>query len=367
MSTGAVRRFTRRSLLAASASLALPAPRGANAADPVLQMLCWEGFDDPAATAGFALATQRVGANDEFFTFLRAGGPGRFDLITPSDGVVQALARAGLIQPIDLARLANYGNLFPRFQSPAWSMLDGAVYALPISWRTSPLIFNSAALSTPPAAWTDLAGEAFDGRVAMTDDVLSNLIVWNRALGASDPVRVTRAFLDDSIAELSNIKRNRAVAFVNSPVELAAELASGRSWASTAGQENVPAIAPPGTALLQLAHPAPGDFSVCDSLCLAAGSQNVETAYAFLDHMISNDAQAALARRLYRGTVSATTVEILDLTVRSLYEYEELDAVFATSPLAGFPPLEADAGEIATYVDWVVAWDRVRFAPLKSR
>ena len=360
--------LNRRSFLAGSLGLTLLRRQDARAQadDPVLQMLCWAGYDDPAATTGFRVQSQRIGANDEIFTFLRSGGPGRFDLVTPSDGVVQGLARVGLIQPLDLSRLSNIGNLLPRFQSPEWSMLDGLVYALPISWRTSPMIYNPTVIASPPSNWTDLSDPSFTGHIVMTDDVLSHFIVWNRALGATDPTRVTKSELEQTVQELQAVKRDRVALFVNNMTDLANELASGRSWVSTAGQENVLSFDVSRDANLQLARPAPGDFSVCDSLCIAAGAPNLDAAYAFLDHLISDEAQMALAERLYRGTVSSTAIAVLEPAVQSLYSYDNLDAVFAFSPLVGFPPLEADAGEIAAYVDWVVAWDRVRFTSMKA-
>jgi hypothetical protein len=82
--------------------------------------------------------------------------------------------------------------------------------------------------------------------------------------------------------------------------------------------------------------------------------------------MISGGAQASLASALYRGTVTETAIANLSEHARALYQYDDLDAVFGVSPLAGFPPLETEAGEIASYVDWVVAWDRIRFAPLEA-
>jgi len=34
--------------------------------------------------------------------------------------------------------------------------------------------------------------------------------------------------------------------------------------------------------------------------------------------------------------------------------------VLERSPIRGYPPFRDEGGGIATYLDWVVAWDRVR-------
>lgn len=370
----ACRRLTRRSLIlsaAGSVALAHAGMRG-QAAGPVLRMLCWPEFDDAEVTKGFrnandaGIQVRRIGANDEIFTFLRAGGIGAYDVVTPTNGVVQALARAELIQPIDLGRLRNAGKLFPRFQNPEWAMLDGQTYAVPLSWHTYPMVYNADHLSAPPARWTDLTDPRFRGKVVMNDDVIAHFLVWNRALGAVDPARVTVAELNETETLLKTIKRTQVLAYVGPADQVASALASGGGWVTTSGSEIVPKLKPARGANLRLAWPDPGDISVCHALCLAAGAPNLDLAYALLDHLISAEAQVALARKLRRGTVSQEAADMLDGDARDLFQYEDLDALFARSPLAGFPPLETDTGPIANYVDWVLAWDRIRFTPLEA-
>jgi hypothetical protein len=70
--------------------------------------------------------------------------------------------------------------------------------------------------------------------------------------------------------------------------------------------------------------------------------------------------------RLLRGTVNARAVESLNSTAHSLYAYDDLEMVFDLSPLRGFPPFQDEGDGIATYVDWVAAWERVRFTQMKQ-
>lgn len=364
--------FSRRAVLAGASAGLLSRTVERAAAQTTLRLLCWPPYDNAAASDGFrrahdvAIRANHIGANDEIFTFLRAGGLGNYDVVTPSNGLVQPLAQAGLIQPLDLARLPNAAALLPRFQSPDWVTHDGQVYGVPLSWHTYPMVYNADLLPTPPESWLDLADGRFKGRIVMNDDVIAHVTTWNRALGAADPARVSKSQLNETVSLLISIKRDHARSYVGSLNEIAARLTTGGSWLSSTGQEIVPRLPEAAGANLRLARPRPGDFSVCDCLCIPAQAPQLDLAYAYLDHMISAEAQTALANAQYRGVVASPAIDLLATEVRELYAYDDLDAVFETSPLVGFPPLEADAGDTATYVDWVLAWDRIRFAPLQA-
>lgn len=366
------RNVTRRTLLAGTAATLLAMRGGRTSAVQTLRQLCWPAYDDEATTQRFRAAndveisTEYVGASEEFFTFLRAGGLGKYDVITPGNGIVQPLAQAGLIQPLDLGRLTNLASLFPRFQSPEWAVIDGQTYALPLSWHTFPMIYDADALPSPPQRWTDLTDGRYKGKIVMNDDVIAHFTIWNRALGATDPTRVSKSKLKETADLLTEIKREQVLSFVGSAKDLASRLATGGGWVTTSGLEIVPWLDEARGANLRLARPRPGDFSVCDSLCLPVDAPNLDLAYAYLDHMISAEAQTALASDLYRGTVSTAAVDSLSEGARELFQYEDLDTTFAVSPLAGFPPVEADAGDTATYLDWVLAWDRIRFTAMQA-
>ena len=365
---------TRRRLLAAGvaggAALAGYRRFPSRAAEDSLRMLCWAGYDNPEATAGFTAETglavhaDYVGANDEFFTFLRAGGIGEYDIVTPSDGVVGYLADVDLIQPIDVSRLKNASLLFPQFVEPVWTQSGGEVYAIPLMWRTAPMVYNADKLTVPPANWTDLTDPSFKGKVALTDDVVSHFLTWNKALGATDPARVSTVELSNTVNMLIRIKRDQAAAFVGSPNDLAHELAYGRSRVSTTGTEAIPSLPEAAGVHLALTHPDPGDFSVCDALCIPVDAPHLDAAYAFIDHMIAAEAQAILAGSLSRGTVNPAAVSSIQGPAQTLFAYGDLDVVFGISPLVGFPPLVDTGNGIATYVDWVVQWDRIRYTQM---
>lgn len=368
--------FSRRLMLSmtfagAGAWRALAA-RGQSGESPVVRMLCWPGYDDEDVLAAFTRATGArvkatlVGANDEFFTFLRAGGIGTYDIVTPHNGVVIELARAGLLQPVLPELIPNVDRVFPRFQWPDWVRDGGKQWGVPFVWGTSPMVYNADHVTDPPRTWGIVRSKSVRGRVAMTEDGLGHLLLWNTVAGYADPTRVTVAQLNATTETLIAIKRDQAVAFVPSMADLAEVLASGRAWVSTIGWESAPFLPQAKRGHLRITHPAPGDYSFCDNLCIPAQAPNAELAHALINHYLAPESQAILMNRLYRGAVSSAAVPLLSELARDLYTYDDLDAVFAVSPLRGFPPLTDEGNGIATYVDWVKAWERVRFTVMSA-
>lgn len=377
------RPLTRRRLLGGATALGLGTGgawrrRPRSGAQPkgttkqTLRLLCWPGYDDPIVTARFrqqhnvAIESDLIGANDEIFTFLRAGGIGEYDIVTPHNGIVKALVTAGLIDPLDRSQLPNAENAFPRFLWPDWVTIEDQVYGAPFLWGTSPMVYAPAHLALAPTAWLDIQSAIYRGRVVMTDDGLGHLLIWNAVMGHADPTRVTINDLNATTDLLISIKQNRASAYVGSMDDVARLLANGTAWVSTIGWESTPYLAGAKGVTLKTTHPRPGDYSFCDNLCLAKGAPNPDLAHAFIDDMLSPQTQAELMNRLLRGTVNQKAVGLLGPTARGLYTYDDLDAVFGLSPLRPFPPLEDAGAGIATYVDWVKSWERVRFAGLRG-
>ncbi|MGH2561385.1 MAG: ABC transporter substrate-binding protein [Thermomicrobiales bacterium] len=368
-----MRRSTNRRRLMAGAAAFVAARSGrAHAQDNILRLLCWGGYDDPAATAGFreqtgvGIHSTIIGANDEIFLRMRARGPGRYDLVTPQNGVVHLLAEAGLIQPIDLGRLTRTASLLPAFQNPDWAIVDDQLYAVPYLWGAVPMVYNADLLAPPPARWLDLQSQDYRGLIAMHDDGLGHFKIWNRVLGAADPVRVTTSQLADTTDVLISIKSQQVVAFSPDMGAIAGILARGEAALATLGWPATPTMDVAQDANLQLAYPQPGSFSFCDNFCLATGAPNIDAAYAFIDHMLSAEAQATVAAAVVRGVVSGEAAPLLEPSLRALHPYDDLDPFFELNPIVGFPPVHDDDSGIATYVDWVNAWERVRYARMDA-
>ena len=364
-------KFNRRRFVQAGAAAAATRfgarPLLGRAADP-LRFLCWGGWSDREIVQGF---TDQTGipieatfpiSNDDIFMKLRISGPGHYDVVTPQNGIVQGLIDVELIQSLDESRLTHLADCLSQFQEPDWARRDGARYAVPFLWGSSPMAYNADLVEAPPESWAGMQAETYRKKIVMLDDGLTHLKIWNRALGAEDPTRVTPEQLNRTVETLMVLKSEQVVALVRTMEDVAGFVARGVALMSTTAWELVPAMTVAKDKPVRIFHPLPGDFTFCDNLCLVADAPQPDAAHEFINYMTSPEVQARAMNRMVRGVVNVKAVPMLDEGVRNLFPYDDLDPFFAANPLLGFPPLSDNDEGITTYIDWVNGWERVRTA-----
>lgn len=347
-------------LLAAGAAAAPEAPAA------TLNMIIWDGYDDKQASAsirkklGIKTNPTYIGNNEQIFTKLRAGGVGSVDLVTPYHGYVKVLIEADLLEPLDYSKLPNAKNYFARFKNPAWNRAGGEVYSAPYIWGTDPMMYNAKFVKTPPRSWMDVMKPEYKGKVVMVDDTLGQIMVWGRVLGHRNPVQITKKQLDAVIALLTKIKKQQARAFASGWGDMADIMSRGDGWISTGGWEAITSFAAAKGADIRFTHPKEGDFAWTDSWCIPRDAPNADTAYQWIDWMISPRAQAIVARNLSSGAVNKNAIAVMDKKTRSIYPYANLAPIFKKAPNFDIPPREP--GRFTTLDQWNEAWERFRAA-----
>ena len=89
-------------------------------------------------------------------------------------------------------------------------------------------------------------------------------------------------------------------------------------------------------------QPDPGAASFCDVLCIPSEAPSRDLAVAVIDFMLTPEPQAQLVNALNWATVTPAAVDLIKPELRSLFDYNDLDSVFARSPMFGYPPRSAN-------------------------
>ncbi len=360
--------LTRRGLLgtaAATGALAVlnPSARAATQID----FVGWQNYDRGLKTGDFlqeqdvTLNTTYIGNNDEIIAKLSAGGIGQIDIVTPYMGYIPLMALSGLIDPIDEGLVPNLSKVMQPFRDDPNVIVDGARYGVPFTWGSGPMLYDPAALPTPPEGWNALLDAPLKGKVGMMDDPLGNTMA--AALAATDaevPTRLTRDQLDATVEFLTQMKRQSRL-YAASWGELADALARGDIAATFCGWEAMRKFAADKGKEVKIHYPVEGTYAWLDNYCIAKNAPNRETAHALANKILDVDAQVYIGDDLLQGIVNEAAVGQLTAAAKDVYAYDDLDGFAKKAGFFAFPPLEEE-GDLMTWNDWQEAYQRFRAA-----
>jgi spermidine/putrescine transport system substrate-binding protein len=280
----------------AAATVALMAGSGPSQAADTLNVLNWKdwGTDAPWALEKFEGPNDTKVVHDYFSSFAEAftklrTNPGHFDMLDLNVAFTQQAADEGLIQPIDVSKLKNYGSLEENFRNSAEIVKDGKVYGIAWIWGGTALAYDTDSFKTPPNSLAVLWDPANAGKVCLRDD-------------GEDAVRFTALLLGqnpDKPSDMAAIKEKlRAL-----KPQIKALFKTEDEWLKLVAAKQC-ALSLVWTTSVEIAHtkynlpvsfvvPQEGAIVWRDALSIAANAPDAKAAYAFIDFLISPDFYAA--------------------------------------------------------------------------
>ncbi len=325
----------RRSFLAAAAAATActrdPRPR--------LNVFNWSDYIAPEVIPNFERefgVKVRYGVyevTEEMVARIWSGNSG-WDVVFPSNAFVEPLRHAGLLAPLDHARLPGLRNLEPTFQSPQW---DPALeWCVPYMWGATGIVYQRS-LHPAPRAWRDLWAAPLAGRMTMLDDPAEVLGACLKKLGFS----VSATSPDELSAARQEAVRQKAVlrAYLNAEVRdqlIAGDVLAAQAWRLTAQQ----AIdAAPDR--LEFVFPEEGFPIYADCACILKESKRRELAHEFLNYLLRPEVAASTAVAMKTSTCNGAARPLLPAAVRDSPIYYPPAEVLARGEW--FTPVPASA------------------------
>lgn len=272
------------------ATTALVLFTGAVAADEI-RVMNWQGYGTDADWAveafteatGFTVVHEYFNSEQEMLTKLRTN-PGAYDVVMINAAFTDQAREEGLIGPIDVSKIANYGDLAPDFASNASLNNDGSVYGVPWTWGLTSFAINTASVDDVPASISIMWDPEYKGRVSIRDDALEAVQFAALATGQNindiqdlDAVEAKLAELMPQIRTFwgSENDWNQFMA--------AGELDVATFWSGSASRSQAQGLP------VQFVVPEEGAIGWLDGLSIPAESDNSEAAHAFINWMIDPD------------------------------------------------------------------------------
>src|SRR5713226_3480379 len=105
-----------------SASAKLPTSIGPG--EGQLNLVAWEGYDQPQwvkpfeAQTGCVVHSKYAGSSDEMVTLMRQGGGSQYDMVSASGDASLRLIYGKVVQAINVNLIPDYKNFVPQLKSP---------------------------------------------------------------------------------------------------------------------------------------------------------------------------------------------------------------------------------------------------------
>ena len=254
---------------------------------PKLSVFCWSEYipqsviDQFSKETGIQVSVENYASNEEMLAKLMAGG-GEYDIIQPSEYVVEALIAQKLLHPIDKTKIPNLSNIAPQFLKMSFDPDNS--FSVPFMAGTVGIVVNTDLIKDDIKSFADVFKPENAGKIVVLDDA-REITAW-ALLSQGLPIN------DMSDANLEKVKPLLAnwiplVKVFDSDSPKTALLNGDVSIGIVWGGEG--AILLQSDPKFRWIIPAEGTHLFIDSLAIPKTAKNVNNAEAFMNFILRTD------------------------------------------------------------------------------
>lgn len=109
--------------------------------------------------------------------------PGQYDLVVPSDYMVEKMIKNDMLEEIDFSNIPNISNIDEKFMGLDYD--PDNKYSVPYMWGTVGIIYDADVVTEPVTSWDILWDEKYHNNVLMFDSIRDTFAVSLKKLGYS--------------------------------------------------------------------------------------------------------------------------------------------------------------------------------------
>jgi putative spermidine/putrescine transport system substrate-binding protein len=352
-----------------------------------VNLVAWAGYVEDGSTdpdvdwvtdfekeTGCEVNVKIGNTSDEMVQLMRTGD---YDAVSASGDATGRLFEGGNVVPINTDLIPNYDDVFEALKNQPYNTFDGQEYGVPHGRGSNLLMYDPDEVKPEPTSWDvvfDNAGEysgqvtAYDNPIYIADAALY-LREHNPDLGITDPYELDDEQFNAAIDLLKEQNEHIGEYWSDYTKEIQA-FANGDSSVGTTWQVIVNLLnadGEPEKAIL----PDEGATGWSDTWMISSEAANPNCAYLWLDHIISPEANAAVAA--WFGEAPANEKACAEITsLPAAYGADPAHCdIYHADDEEFFDQIEywktpvSDCGddrgeECKTYDEWVTGWNEVK-------
>ena len=243
-----------------------------------------ETIDIFEAETGIRVIYETFETNEDMYAKIAMGGSA-YDVIIPSDYMVERMIQENLLQKINWANIPNVKNIDERFIYESYD--PGFEYSVPYTWGTMGILYNTEAVLEAPTSWETLMDETYKMDMFMLNsprDTLGiALVMCGYDINSTDPDEL-------AVAKAKLIEQKPLVlAYVVDEVKdkmVGGEASVALVWSGDA------TFCMSESDELSYVVPKEGSNIFYDSMCIPHNARNVSGAEKFIDFLCRADIAA---------------------------------------------------------------------------
>jgi spermidine/putrescine-binding protein len=306
---------------------------------------------DPFEAAHPELTVQKPNFEDEeeAETKLRAGF--QADIVEMCAGETGGMIAGGLLQPIDTTRIDDWDKIFPLFLGGEGTVDDaGNVYMVPLQGGTSGIIYNTDAIPEGISSYQELFFGDYEGYIAISESYGNSIADMALALGYGPDIwAIDATQVAEAVDQLIALKGTRIRTTFAGDADLVNLLATQEVVASAHGFPSLVATLAEAGVNADYVAPAEGEISWVCGHGISATAQNVDAAYALINHYLSVESQVAFAEEEEYLATNSRVLEEADPEVIAQYGLDAPGEAYT----GAIPESEPENDEV-----WLDEWRR---------
>ncbi|MGX9755254.1 ABC transporter substrate-binding protein [Clostridioides difficile] len=247
--------------------------------------------------------------NEMMYQKVKSGST-HYDLVFPSDYMVEKMKNEGLLEKIDFKNIPNMKYLDKSFLNPVYDETNE--YSVAYMWGTLGILYNKKEVKEPIDSWDILWNPKYKGNMMMFDSVRDTIGITLKKLGYS-----MNSVNPKEINEAKNLlikQKDLVLAYVNDEGKdrlLGGEVAMGMLYsgdAVTLMDQNPD---------LDYAIPKEGTNKWVDAMCVPTTAQNKKEAELFINFLLDPENAKVNAEYIGYSTPNTGALKLLDPEITS--------------------------------------------------
>ena len=341
-----------------------------------VNLVIWPGYavlaNEFTSATGCKVNTKDGAGSEDMISLMKTGA---YDGVSASGNASVPMMIGGDVAPVNVDFISNYADVQEGLKNQSYNSHDGQPYGVPHGRGPNYLMFNTEQVPEDTDSWSvvweDAELEKYKGKISIygLSDFIADAAVYLKAtqpdLGIDNPYQLNQEQFDAAVALL---KKQAPYVGEYWPADAAMQIGSFTNGDSVVGTTwpyqyvQLTGASPP--APVKIVKPKEGTTGWSDTWMISATANNPNCMYLWMNHMLSPEAQAAVAEAFGEAPANLKACDLTkDPDHCDTYHADDEawweDVYYWETPLADCGD-DDDETTCKSQEEWNAAWTEIR-------